>query len=124
MKRVAIPIVDNKLSEYFGSCSYYEIFDIENGQVNKRQTIIPPIKEIQKLPEWISHEKITDVIVYRVNEQIISMFSQHKINLFVGIPMNNSDEIIEEYLTGNLKSNNKIISEILQNQNKHTKISK
>lgn len=112
MKRVAIPIVENKLSEYFGGCSYYEIFEIENGKIQNRTTEMPTVSNISELPLWLKQKKITDVIVYKVNKNIISLFASKKVNLFVGVPQDTSEKLIEDYLTGKLESDKNIIEEI------------
>ncbi|MCY1722296.1 hypothetical protein OU798_18220 [Prolixibacteraceae bacterium Z1-6] len=112
MKRVAIPIVDGKLSEYFGGCSYYEIFEIEEGKVQQRKIEMPEVSSVSELPLWLEKQHITDVIVYKVNKNIITLFASKKVNLFVGVPQNSSDKLIDDYLNGNLESDKNIIIEI------------
>ena len=113
MKRVAIPIAQGKLSPLFGQCNHYEIFDIEDQEVLRDSIEIPPGKTLPELPEWAASQGITDVIVHKVDKQIIQLFSAFKINLFVGIPMKAPREIIHDYLEGNLKSNSQVITEII-----------
>ncbi|MCF8372462.1 MAG: hypothetical protein K9H64_12610 [Bacteroidales bacterium] len=113
MKRVAIPVTNGKLSEYFGQCSHYEIFEIDEEQIISNAIEIPSEKEISMLLPWISSRGITDVICYKVDKRIINLFSAHKVNLYVGIRMDVSQEIIENYLNGTLKSDKNIISEIM-----------
>lgn len=112
MKRVAIPVTNNLLSEYFGECSNYEIFEIHGNAVNKTEMDIPENAQIKDLPEWLENQGITDVITYKVNPGIISLFASRKVNLFVGIPINHPNVLIEDYLLGRLESNQKIIEEI------------
>uniref|UniRef100_UPI003216AF9A NifB/NifX family molybdenum-iron cluster-binding protein n=1 Tax=uncultured Draconibacterium sp. TaxID=1573823 RepID=UPI003216AF9A len=112
MKRIAIPISENKLSEYFGGCSYYEIFEIENGKVHHRAMEMPDVSDISELPAWLEQKHITDVIVYKVNKNIISLFASKKVNLFVGVPQNTSDKLIDAYINGELESDKNIIKEI------------
>lgn len=112
MKRIAIPVSEEKLSEYFGQCSHYEIFEIDMDIIHRKVAEIPPYNDITKLPEWVASQGITDVITYKIDKLIISLFMQNKINLFVGIKVNTPQAIIEEYLNGTLKSDYSIISEI------------
>lgn len=112
MKRVAIPIDDNQLSEHFGGCSYYEIFEIEGNNIQKNTFEIPLVSSIQELPQWIEKQGITDVIAYKVKKEIISLFASKKINLFVGVPINSSEKLIDDYLNGKLESDKNIIKEI------------
>jgi predicted Fe-Mo cluster-binding NifX family protein len=112
MKRVAIPILENRLSEYFGECTYYEIFEIENGKVQKRTNEMPTVSDVSELPLWLKQKNITDVIVYKVNKNIISLFASKKVNLFVGVPQDTSEKLIDDYLNGKLESDKNIIEEI------------
>lgn len=112
MKRIAIPIKEGKLSEYFGQCGYYEIFEIENDSVQSNTLEVPHVKDIEKLPEWIKYQGITDVIAHKIDKNIISLFSKLKVNLFIGIPINTTNILIDDCLNGQLKSDPDIIKEI------------
>ncbi len=114
MKRVAIPVVNQKLSEYFGQCSHYEIFEIDGRQINHHNIDVAPMTELADLPSWSSAQGITDIIVHKVDKRIISLFLAHKINLFVGVNINTPHMLIEDYLNGKLTSNKNIIQEITQ----------
>ncbi|MCF8298000.1 MAG: hypothetical protein K9J13_10685 [Saprospiraceae bacterium] len=113
MKRVAIPIVNNKLSESFGQCSHYEIFEIDDADVKSYAIEIPQINDIAQLPEWASKQGITDIIAYEIDKSIINLFVKFKINLFVGIAIKSTALLIEDYIKGSLKSDDKIISKIM-----------
>jgi len=113
MKRVAIPVVKGQLSEYFGQCDHYEIFEIDDGTVISEESEIPPKEYVTKLPEWALLKGITDIIVYRIDKRIITLFAPLRINLFVGIPVNTPRNIIEDYINGKLRSDKGIISEIM-----------
>jgi predicted Fe-Mo cluster-binding NifX family protein len=112
MKKVAIPVVQGRLSEYFGHCNHYEIFEIEGNEIQSNAIEMPPCKDLTKLPEWAAQQGITDIIVYKVDKRIISLFSRHKINLFVGIAINTPQNLIEDYLSGRLRSDEKIIQKL------------
>ena len=112
MKRIAIPVKEGKLSEYFGQCGYYEIFEIENESILTNTLEVPPVKDIEKLPAWIESLKITDVIAHKIDSKIISLFSNLKINLFIGIPINKTEDLVDDYLKGQLKSDSNIIEDI------------
>lgn len=112
MRRVAIPIENNVLSEYFGGCNYYEIFEIENDDIRKTTFEIPEVEAVNELPDWLEKRGITDVIAYKVKKEIIRLFASRKINLFVGVPQEEPARIIEAYLNGKLESDKRIIEEL------------
>jgi predicted Fe-Mo cluster-binding NifX family protein len=113
MKRVAIPLVEHRLSEYFGQCSYYEIFEIDHKTIKSSKVGKPAYKSSDSMPDWINEKGITDVIIHKIDKKVFSMLADTKINLFVGIPIDTPDSIIQGYLSGNLKSDTKIINEII-----------
>lgn len=117
MKRVAIPIANNLLSEYFGGCNHYEVFEIDKNIKSKTTADLPHGIGIAELPGWLENEGITDVIAYKVNREIISLFASKKVNLFVGVPIDTSEKLIESYLIGTLESDKNIIAELTKKEN-------
>ena len=113
MKRVAVPVVKGHLSEYFGQCNHYKIYEIDGENVKSKEIKTPPKGDITKLPEWAASKRITDIIAYKIDKRIITLFTSFRINLFVGIPINFPRNLIEDYINGNLISDEKIISEIM-----------
>lgn len=112
MKRVAIPIANNKLSEFFGECEQYEIYDIDQKIARKQSAEIPGGIAIEDLPGWLKKQGVTDVITYKVNPKIIRLFAAHKVNLYVGILSDSPQILIDEYLQGKLESDERIIEEL------------
>lgn len=115
MRRVAIPISENELSEFFGECNHYEFFEIDKKIVNRKLVKIPFDMTILKLPEWLKNQGVTDVIAYKVNKQIISLFASNKVNIFVGIAKKSPQSLIDDYLQGKLESDKNIIEDITNN---------
>jgi predicted Fe-Mo cluster-binding NifX family protein len=115
MKRVAIPVNDGKLSEYFGRCSYYKIFEIEGNSIQEKDYKLPVVDNMDELPAWAFKNGITDIIAYKIDRQIIMLFNKYKINLFVGIDMDTPEQLINDFLKERITSNHRIIAEIMDN---------
>jgi predicted Fe-Mo cluster-binding NifX family protein len=113
-KRVAIPVINNVLSEYFGQCSHYEIYESDGRTAVWTKTALPHEMSVTQLPEWLEEQGITDVIAFRVNPAVIHLFASRKVNLFVGVPVDTPQKLIESYLQGKLESDEKIIKELVQ----------
>lgn len=112
MKRVAIPIVNEQLSENFGECNHYEIYEIDKKITDKKTAFLPVGLALADLPGWLKKEGVTDVITYRVNREIINLFASKKVNLFIGIPIKSPEKLIDDYLKGKLESDKYIIAEL------------
>lgn len=104
MTKVAIPIKNNLLSEVFGECSDCIIFDINNGSIENTKQKAPPLKSGSALLKWMNKWEITDIIVHHINKPLINFFSNTKINLFIGVPIDKPKNLIDEYLKGTLNS--------------------
>lgn len=61
MKRVAIPISKNELSEFFGECNHYEIYEIEKETINRKLFEITLNMDIMELPVWLKNQGVSDV---------------------------------------------------------------
>ncbi|MRT92509.1 hypothetical protein [Ancylomarina sp. 16SWW S1-10-2] len=112
MKRIAIPIERGKLSEYFGNCNHFEIFEIDERFTEKNRLEVP-FKLKTELPNWLASEGVTDVIMYKIDKLILKMFQTHKMNLFIGVRIDYPNNIINDYIDGKLYSDDTIISEII-----------
>jgi len=111
MKKVAIPVYNDKLSESFGTCLYYRIYEIDGDIIRSNTYKVPPVRIINT-PEWVSEQGITDIIVHKIEKSIISLFTAYKINLFIGVEVNSPEKLIEDYLNGNLFSDEKMLRDI------------
>lgn len=112
IKRVAIPVENEKLSEYFGECSYCQIFEIDGTVKGHHKMQFPAGLAVSELPGWLEELEITDVITYKINPKIIHLLASKKVNLFVGVPIDLPVNLIDTYLQGKLESDEKIIKEI------------
>ncbi len=112
MKKVAFPIANHKLSEHFGACSHFAVFEIAAGNIQRTTFEKPSSKLDSELVVWLEKQGVTDVIAYHINKEIMSFFATTKVNLFVGIPLNSTERLIEAYLQGKLESDQKMIEEI------------
>jgi predicted Fe-Mo cluster-binding NifX family protein len=113
MKKVAIPVTSGLLSEYFEQCDYYQIFDIAGRNIRSEKIVKPPGGNITKLPEWVADKGITDIISYKIDKCIITLFAPFRIDLFVGIAVNSPQNLVNDYMNGKLMSDEKIINEIM-----------
>ncbi len=112
--RVAIPVHNGKLSEYFGQCSYYKIFNVDGKHIQAEEIAIPLVENIEELPAWASEKHITDIITYKVDKRIISLFIRFKINLYVGISIDTPENLLNEFLSERMVSDQKVINEIIE----------
>jgi predicted Fe-Mo cluster-binding NifX family protein len=112
IKKVVVPVTKGLLSEYFEQYNHYELFLIDNGLVRSEEIEIPSGQDVAGLLEWAENTGVTDIIVHKIDKNTIKLFPPQRINIFVGIPIATPQNLIKDYINGNLKSNQQIISEI------------
>ena len=112
MKKVAIPIANNRISEYLYKCSNIAVYDLDKNPPDYKLSEKPDFQNTRKLQQWLLENGITDIILHRAAKNVVDNFIAEKINLFVGVPLQTADQLIEAYLCGKLESDKNIISEI------------
>lgn len=101
-KRIAIPLENGVLCAHFGHCEKFSLVEVENNAVVSLHEITPPEHQPGLYPAWIAQHGVTDVIAGGMGQQAISLFNQHKINVFVGAPVKEARQLAEDFLSGQL----------------------
>lgn len=112
MRKVAIPIANKIVSEYFCKCSHIAFYDMETKTLNVAKKESIDFNDANEVRLWIAKNGITDVLLHRIKKELIGIFTSERINLFVGVPRVSAEEIIKAYRCGKLESDKKIITEI------------
>lgn len=101
-KRIAIPMENGVLCAHFGHCQYFSIVTIENNQITEIIEQTPPVHEPGVYPRWVASFGVTDVIAGGMGQKAINLFNSQNINAFVGAPIKEARELIEDFLADNL----------------------
>lgn len=109
MSRVAIPVLNKVLSTNFNKCGYYDIYEIDQKRIISHKQEKLCHKSSNELNMWIYEKGITDLIVHGIDKSSVDYFADTKVNLFIGVNINEPNKLIEDYLKGTLQSNTKVI---------------
>ncbi len=104
MKKAAIPVADGKLSAHFGHALYFYFYYIEDDKVVKEQMEMPPPHEFGAIPNWLAENKVTDLITGGIGPKAIEILKQNNINVYTGAPTEKPAKIIEDFLSGTLRT--------------------
>jgi len=105
MKKIALPVIDGKLSPHFGHCKNFIIYNIEDQSILEEIMVPSPPHQPGLLPNWLVKYHVTDLIVGGIGHKAIEIFNQHKINVFVGAQVKETKELVKDYLNGILETN-------------------
>ena len=103
--RIAIPITDGKLSSHFGHCEQFVIIDVDRDSQNitHQETVTPPPHEPGLLPKWLAEMSVELVIAGGMGQRAQQLFAQNNIEVAIGAPTSEPQELALQYLTGRLQ---------------------
>jgi predicted Fe-Mo cluster-binding NifX family protein len=103
--RIAIPVTDGKLSAHFGHCEQFAIIDVDRDSRNikSQELVLPPAHEPGVLPRWLSGLHVELIITGGMGQKARLLFEENNVVVVVGAPDNTPEQLVKDYLHGNLK---------------------
>jgi len=102
--RIAIPLTDSKLSSHFGHCEQFAVIDIDPDKktITNTELFTPPHHEPGVLPKWLSGLCVNVIIAGGMGQRAQMLFQENNINVIVGAPQADAEQLVKDYLAGNL----------------------
>jgi len=101
--KIAIASEAGQVTEHFGHCKEFSIFEVEDGKVISSQTIDNPGHKPGFLPNYLNDLGVNVIISGGMGSGAISIFNEKNIEVIVGASGKNED-LVESYLVNELKS--------------------
>jgi predicted Fe-Mo cluster-binding NifX family protein len=104
--KIAIPVVADRLSDHFGHCESFAMFEADAGGrgIISQSTHPSPPHEPGLLPGWL-HDLGADVIIAGgMGQRARQLFDQHGITVVVGAPAGAPEDLAIAYLNGTLQA--------------------
>lgn len=104
--RIAIPVVQGKLSLHFGHCDQFAIVDVdpETEKISKIRMMAAPAHEPGALPRWLNEQGVKLVIAGGMGSRAQMLFADNGIDVQVGAPAESAEEVVNAYLQGTLQT--------------------
>ena len=96
--RIAIPVVNQNLSEHFGHSENFYFFDIKENKIVKTDILNPPAHAVGTIPRWIAENNATDLIAGGIGQKAITIFNQNGINVHVGALMKDPEKLVIDFI--------------------------
>jgi predicted Fe-Mo cluster-binding NifX family protein len=100
--KFAIPLADGKLTAHFGHCQEFAIIEVEENEITKKETLVPPPHEPGVLPSWLHSLGANVIIAGGMGGRAIDLFKQNDINVIIGAPALEPEELVRSYLNNTL----------------------
>ena len=102
--KFAIPLAEGKLTAHFGHCQEFALGEVEDKEIKKKETLVPPPHEPGVLPKWL-HDLGTDVIIAGgMGARALDLFAQNNIKVIVGASALTPEELVKQYLNNTLQA--------------------
>ena len=102
--KIAIPLVDGKLSAHFGHCQNFGLFDVdeEKKEIKGKEILPSPPHEPGALPRWLHEKGANMIIAGGMGMRAQQLFDQNGIRVLVGAPAVTGEDIVQAFLAGTL----------------------
>lgn len=107
---VAVASENEMVTEHFGHCTNFNIFNIENNQIVKYESIPNPGHKPGFLPNFLNDMGAKVVISGGMGGGAIEIFNEKGIEVILGV-RGNAKAAVKEYLQGTLKSTGSVCHE-------------
>lgn len=101
-KKIAVPTENGALCSHFGHCQTFNIVEVVNNKIIGVVELTPPEHQPGLYPQWVAQHGVTDVIAGGIGQQAITLFNQQKINVFVGAPIKDPKELVQDFIDNKL----------------------
>ena len=108
--RIAIPLVQGKLSLHFGHCDQFAFLDIDEAskEISSREDMAPPMHEPGVLPRWLHENNINVIIAGGMGQRAQQLFVDNGIEVVIGASGGSPEELASAYLQGTLQTGSNI----------------
>jgi len=108
--KIAVPVVDGRLSAHFGHCEEFVLFDVdvEGKKILSQERAPAPPHEPGLLPVWLKEKGAHLIIAGGMGSRAQDLFTEKGIKVIVGASSDNPENIVENYLNGKLSAGENI----------------
>jgi predicted Fe-Mo cluster-binding NifX family protein len=110
MIKIAVASENEMITEHFGHCLNFNIFETEEKQIIKSESIPNPGHRPGFLPNYLNDMGVNVVISGGMGRSAIDIFTEKGIEVIVGA-RGKAKEAAEAYLQGSLKSTGSVCDE-------------
>ena len=108
--KIAVASMNGMVTEHFGYCESFNIFEAENNQIVKSESIPNPGHKPGFLPNFLNDKGVNVVIAGGMGGSAINIFNEKGIEVITGA-QGNAEAAANSYLQGSLKSTGSVCHE-------------
>lgn len=102
--KVAVACDSGSVSQHFGRCPEYRIFDVQDRKIVSQTTLKSPGHEPGVLPRLLASHGVNCVIAGGMGPSAVDLFRQNNIEVVTGAS-GKVEDVIQSYIDGTLQLN-------------------
>jgi len=100
--KVAIPLTGGVLCSNFSCWEQFAVFSVENGEIDHKDLLTPPLHEMRIMPRWLDNLQVSLIIAGVMSKQAVALFARRGIDVITGAPSLPPEDLVQQYLAGAL----------------------
>ena len=106
--KIAVPVVQGRLTAHFGHAAEFAIVHVENRQMNKKELLTAPPHEPGVLPKWLHELGVEVIIAGGMGQRAMALFAENGIKVVTGAGGLTPEELVRQHLTNTLVTGDNI----------------
>ncbi|MDD3972077.1 MAG: NifB/NifX family molybdenum-iron cluster-binding protein [Clostridia bacterium] len=108
--KIAVASEKKNVTEHFGHCENFNIFDVENNKIIKEDSIPNPGHRPGFLPKFLAEKGVNVIMSGGMGGGAVDLFNEYGINVLTGVT-GDAKDAVEQYLKGTLEYSGSICKE-------------
>jgi predicted Fe-Mo cluster-binding NifX family protein len=102
--RIAIPVVQGRLSAHFGHCESFVLIDVDESEklILEQTAVSSPPHAPGALPVWLAEQGANVILSVGMGSRAIQLFEERGIQVVLGAPKLDPEALVHVYLAGDL----------------------
>ncbi|XMB72773.1 NifB/NifX family molybdenum-iron cluster-binding protein [Mycoplasmatota bacterium WC30] len=113
--RIALAVDNNMVTEHFGHCEYFVVYEVENKEIKGSEIIKNPPHQKGYLPKFLKQQNIDVVITGNIGQMAVKNLNSLGVECFRGVKGQLLD-VINSYLAGTLVSNEEVCTQHMHHE--------
>ena len=105
--KIAVASEKEMVTEHFGHCINFNIFEVENNKIVKSESIMNPGHKPGFLPVFLHDQGVNVIIAGGMGGGAVDIFNQKNIEVILGAK-GVAKDVVEQYIRGELESTGSI----------------
>ena len=110
MMRIAVAAEGKNVTEHFGHCVNFMLYDVENNKIAKEESVANPGHKPGFLPNFLADKGVKVMICGNMRQGALDIFNERDVEVITGAS-GDARTAVERYLKGNLKTTGSVCHE-------------